>query len=69
MKFSPGAWYETDDDMLIRSIKAQTIKLKKSDSIVKALERAGVTYTEKRGCNCSGGHMNVIFPMFEVYEE
>ena len=70
VRLEPGFYYDqwADDDLFVKSLKTVTIKLLKTDAIVSRLKELGIPYTEKKGCSCSGGKINVIFNAVEVVE-
>ena len=70
IKLEPGYFYDTyaDDDLFVQSLRNWEVTLRSSDEIINALKAAGVSYRTKRGCACTGGHMNVIFKGIEVVE-
>lgn len=70
LRLEPGYWYDkyADDDLFIRSLNEWKVTLRSSPALIRALETAGIPYKQKKGCACSGGHMNVTFPGIEVAE-
>ena len=70
LRLEPGFYYDEfiEDDLFRDSLSKVTVKLRKTDELISALEEAGVSYKLKKGCSCSGGKMNVIFNAVEVIE-
>lgn len=70
IKLSPGYWYDkyADDELFVQSLKEWKVTLRSTPELIKALESEGIPYTQKKGCACSGGHLNVTFPGIEVAE-
>lgn len=70
IRLEPGYWYDqyADDELFIQSLKQWKVTLRSSPELISALKEEGVSYTQKKGCACSGGHMNVTFNGIEVAE-
>lgn len=70
IKLEPGFYYDqyADDELFVQSLRNWEITLRSSDSLIQKLKENGISYRTKRGCACTGGHMNVIFKGIEVVE-
>lgn len=70
VKLEPGYFYDkyADDDLYVKSLKEWEVTLRSSEKLIAALKENNIPYRLKKGCSCSGGHMNVIFKGIEVVE-
>lgn len=70
IKLEPGYFYDTyaDDELFVQSLRNWEITLRLTPQLEQALKERGVSYKTRRGCACTGGHMNVIFKGIEVVE-
>lgn len=70
IRLNPGFWYDkyADDELFIQSLKDWKVTLRSSPELIASLKAEGISYTQKKGCACSGGKMNVTFPGIEVAE-
>ena len=70
VKLEPGYYYDkyADDDLYLKSLRNWEVVLRSSDKLINALKEMDIPYRMKKGCSCSGGHMNVIFKGIEVVE-
>lgn len=70
IKLEPGFYYDqyADDELFIQSLRNWEITLRSNDKLLAELREKGIDYRTKRGCACTGGHLNVIFKGIEVVE-
>ena len=70
VRLEPGYFYDryADDELYVQSLRDWKVTIRSTPEIIAALEARGIPYTQKKGCACSGGKMNVTFPGIEVTE-
>ncbi len=70
VKLEPGFFYDqyADDELYLQSLKDWKVTIRSTPQIIAALESRGIPYTQKKGCACNGGKLNVTFPGIEVVE-
>lgn len=68
IKLEPGYFYDkfADDELFVQGLRNWEITLRSTPALIEALKAKGISYRTKRGCACTGGHMNVIFKGIEV---
>lgn len=59
LPLSPGEEYETDDDLLITSLKGTEFERRYSEKLVNALDEYDIPYTKKL-CKVCGGKVQKI---------
>lgn len=70
VKLEPGYYYDqyADDELYVQSLREWKVTIRSTPEVIAALEKHGIPYTQKKGCSCSGGKMNVTFPGIEVVD-